>query len=118
MGSLARFVRDLRHAFRGFVRTPGFTAVAVLTLAIGIAATTTVFSWVQAVFLRPLSGVPDHAALRLVWGRSRDGAQRSFSMPNFRDLQTACQNGEVPLETASFALATVNLMEGDRPERL
>ncbi len=118
MGRLDRLARDMRHAFRGLVRTPAFTAVAVLTLAIGIAAITTVFSWVQAVFLQPLSGVPDHASLRLVWGRSRDGGQRSFSIPNFRDLQKACQAGEVPMEAASYALATANLMEGERPERL
>jgi predicted permease len=118
MGRLARLLHDVHHAFRGLARTPGFTAVAVLTLAIGIAAVTTVFSWVQAVFLEPLRGVPDHASLRLVWGRSRDGEQRSFSIPNFRDLQKACRSGDVPLDVASFALATVNLMEGDRPERL
>lgn len=115
---MSRLIRDLRHAFRGLARTPGFTAVTVLTLAIGIAAITTVFTWVQAVFLRPLSGVPDQASLRLVWGRSRDGAQRSFSIPNFRDLRKACEDGEVPLEVTSFSLATVNLMEGERPERL
>jgi predicted permease len=118
MGRLVRMVGDVRHALRGLARTPGLTAVAVLTLAIGIAAITTVFSWVDAVFLEPLRGVPDHASLRLVSGRSRDGEQRSFSIPNFRDLQKASQNGDVPFEMASFALATVNLMEGDRPERL
>lgn len=115
---MGRLVRDVRHAFRGLARAPGLTAVAVLTLAIGIAATTTVFSWVQAIFLEPLRGVPDHASLRILWGRSRDGEQRSFSIPNFRDLQTASQAGEVPLDIASFALAPVNLTDGERPERL
>lgn len=118
MDRLARLARDVRHAVRGLVRTPGLTAVAVLTLAIGIAAVTTVFSWVRAVFLEPLRGVPDHASLRLVWGRGRDGGQHAFSMPNFRDLQTACENGDVPLEVASFFLTRVNLTDGDRPERL
>lgn len=118
MGRLARLVHDVRHAFRGLARTPGFTSVAMLTLAIGIAAMTTVFSWVQAVFLEPLRGVPDHASLRLVSGRSRDGEERPFSVPDFRDLQKACQNGEVPFDVASFSLTTVNLVEGDRPERL
>ena len=118
MGRLARFIGDVRHALRGLARVPGFTAVAVLTLAIGIAAITTVFSWVQAVFLEPLRGVPDHTSLRLVWGRSRDAEPRGFSIPNFRDLQKACQDGDVPFDVAFFSLATVNLMEGDRPERL
>src|SRR6266550_4611271 len=56
-------VRDLRYAARGLARTPSFTAAAVLTLAIGIGATTAVFSVVYGVLLRPL---PFPTADRLV----------------------------------------------------
>jgi predicted permease len=49
--------RDVRFGLRGFQNSPGFTAVAVLTLALGLAVNTTVFSWIDALLLNPLPGV-------------------------------------------------------------
>lgn len=112
------FFRDLRHAFRGLLRTPGFTLVAVLTLAIGIAATATVYSWTQALFLAPLPGVPDQGTVRIFTGRTRDGSQRSLSVPNFRDIQKAARKSGIPVQVAAHSLTPVHLMEGERPERI
>src|SRR5580692_8983920 len=60
---LEDLLHDLRYGLRTMARNPSFTAVAVLTLAVGIGATTTAFTWINAVLLQPLAGVSDPSRL-------------------------------------------------------
>ncbi len=80
-------VRDLRYGFRMMARNPAVTLVAVLTLACGIAASATVFTWVDAVLLQPLGGVADPARLVTLETVTEDGQLITTSYLDYRDFR-------------------------------
>ena len=75
--------QDLRFGLRTLRKSIGFTAVAVLSLALGIGANTTIFSYVNALLLRPPSGVTAPARLLALWNRLPDGRYLQFSYPDY-----------------------------------
>jgi putative ABC transport system permease protein len=112
---LAELRQDLAYGFRTLARNPGFTLIALLTLAIGIGATTAIFSAVNAVILRPLA-IPDVDRVMLVSERF-EGRPSGVSVGNLVDWQAA--NRDRPMFAA---LGTINWrsynLGGDQPERV
>ena len=84
LNMLSQIIQDIRYAGRTLMKRPGFTAAAVLTLALGIGACTAIFSVVHAVVLRPL---PYAQAERLVmmWEADKNGEQSNVGYPTFTD---------------------------------
>ena len=79
--------QDLRYGLRMMARNPSFTAVAVLTLAIGIGATATAFTWINAVLLQPLAGVADPNRLVTLETVTSNGEWVPNSYPDFIDFR-------------------------------
>jgi putative ABC transport system permease protein len=108
-------IQDLRYGVRMLLKHPGFTTIAVITLALGIGANTAIFSVVNAVLLRPLPYQEPERLIRL-WESNpgRGWPEFSASALNFEDWrkqQTVCE------QLAAYEFATFNLTGGGEPER-
>jgi hypothetical protein len=105
--------RDFRYALRTLARSPGFTAVAVLTLALGIGASGAVFGVLRALLLRPLPYAQPER-LVMVWSRWSAFPKTWVSVPEFRTWAAAgCFEG-----LALFDPGKANLTGGGEPERI
>ena len=107
-------IRDIRYAVRGLVRRPGFTCVAVITLALGIGANTAIFSVVNGVLLRPL---PYSDSDRLVALRGSGPQQPDAQIAPGDFLEWQRQN-TVFSDLAAYRTVSYNLTGDGDPERL
>src|SRR5580704_16675854 len=110
------FLRHIRDGFRTLTKTPGFTAVAVVTLALGIGANTAIFSVVNTVLLQPLSYPNPDRLVELVW-TTADGVADVASIPKFNVWREQSQVFD-SVAAYGFAGPGINLTGGERPEQL
>jgi putative ABC transport system permease protein len=83
--AVSAFLGDLRHGARLLRRAPGFTLVSVLTLGLGIGATTAIFSVINPVIIASLP-YPNPERLAMVWERGQDGSHDNVGFRSYRDL--------------------------------
>jgi predicted permease len=108
-------LQDIRYGWRTLTKSPGFTAVALLTLALGIGANSTIFSWINSTLLNPLPGASDASGL-VSFARSATSInETAFSYPDLKDLR---DNNKSFSGIAAFNMVPVGLTGVGKPERI
>ena len=106
---------DLRYGLRLLRKSPAFTSVAILTMAVGIAANTTVFSWIHSVLLNPLPGAGDPDRVLMLETVTPSGEHITTSYPDYRDIRDHTRL----LESVAVAqMRALNLGEDPHAERV
>ena len=109
-------LRDLRFALRQLLKQWGFAAIAVVTLALAIGATTAVLSLVNALLIRPLPYREPHQLVLLVQHFKSQNLERiPVSPPEFVDYETRAHSFE---KLGAFSYTNFNLAGEDKPERI
>src|SRR5258708_2266406 len=104
MPSLGSVLSDCRYALRQLRKNPGFTAVALLTLALGIGVTTAIFSVVYGVLLRPLP-YADPDRLVAVFEVTSKGRPSRLADPNFDDFRDQSRSFQAIAKYTSYAVS-------------
>jgi predicted permease len=109
-------LHDIRYSFRVLAKNPGFAAIAILTLALGIAANTTIFSWISATILDPVPGTGRTSDLVTVMrGERSEHPTPPFSYPDYVDLRERSESFSGLL---AYHDEFVSLTGTGKPERI
>ncbi len=112
INAIDTIIRDIRYSLRVLAKSPGFTAIAILTLALAIGANAVVFGILNALILRPLD-VPQAKSLYEVDRTAAWGNHQSW--PNYLDLRDRNRSFD---DLAAFSIAAAGLDEGKNPGRV
>jgi putative ABC transport system permease protein len=116
MPQMDSLLRDLRHGVRRVVAAPGFTALAILTLALGIGCNIAIFTVVDAILIRPMPFPNPGALVRIAAdARATNGRNIGISQPELEDLRGRA--GVVDAVTALWPVSA-SFLGGHRPERI
>jgi hypothetical protein len=107
--------QDIRYALRSLTRSPGYTSIAVSVLALGIGATSAIFSFVDGVLLRPLP-YDQSDRIVMVWERPPGGLRNGISTMNFLDWQR--EAGDVLESMTAMAFRSVTMSGATEPVRV
>jgi predicted permease len=107
------WVQDIRYGWRTLLRAPAFTVLAVLTLALGIGANTTIFSWINSTLLNPIPGASHTGELLSISRCNATEVPYPFSYPDYADLRDGNQSFS---GVTAFTIQTMTLTGTGRPE--
>jgi predicted permease len=111
---LGGFAQDLRYGFRTLRKSPGFSVVAMLALALGIGANTAIFSVVNSVLLQPLS-YPEADRLLKIWATTADFSSNTVAYPDYLDWRRESRSYT---DIGAYRSDAFNLTGAGEPEQL
>ena len=106
METLESFVRDIRYVTRALLRTPAFFFVTVITLGLGIGATTAIYTVIDGVLLRPLP-YPDPDRIVQLWQLGEKGGRGQVSDPNYEDWKAGTRSFSAMTQFADWGISSV-----------
>ena len=109
------FRQDLRHSLRMLRKRPSFALTVVITLALGIGANATIFTWIKAVLFDPLPGIERPNELVEIWGATRHNSALSTSYLDYLDFR---DRNVVFSGLIAHQMLPMNLGRGEKPERV